>query len=228
MDPKTRQELIDFLSGFVTDNKLAKFDEVLAYRTRYVTVALENIYQPHNASAVMRSCDLFGVQDVHIIENTNRFTVNPGVTVGSSKWLNLHRYNTRERDNTAPCLVGLKQQGYTIVATTPHQDDVLLPDLPIVKPIALVYGTEDTGLSDTALELADVYMKIPQVGFTESFNISVSVALSLYDIVQRVRDSDVEWQLSEEEKTELRLAWLKKVLKRFQNLEGQFFAAREK
>lgn len=226
MDTKTRQELMDYLSGFITENKLAKFEEVLASRTRYVTVALENIFQPHNASAVMRSCDLFGVQDVHIIENSNRFTVNPGVTVGSSKWLNLHRYNNREQDNTAPCLLGLKEQGYTIVATTPHQDDVLLRDLPVDEPIALVYGTEETGLSETALELADVYMKIPQVGFTESFNISVSVALSLYDIVERVRASDVAWQLSEEEKTELRLAWMRKVVKRFRNLEDRFFENR--
>ena len=227
MDEHLRQELIEYLSGFVTENKLNKFEEVLSFRTRHITVVLEDIFQPHNASAVMRSCDLFGVQDVHIIENSNRFTVNPGVTVGSSKWLNLNRYNKRGEDNTTACLNHLKEKGYRIVATTPHCDDVLLPDLSIEKPFALLYGTEETGLSDRAMELADEYMKIPQVGFTESFNISVSVALSLYDVAHRVWASGIDWQLSEEERIELRLRWLRKVVRRYQSLEDHFFATRE-
>lgn len=226
MENEIRRELMEYLAGFVTENKLRKFDDVLASRTRHVTVVLEDIFQPHNASAVMRSCDLFGVQDVHVIENTNRFTVNPGVTVGATKWLNLHRHRQRGADNTTACLTSLKEQGFRIVATTPHRNDVQLPDLPIDKPFALIYGTEETGLSETALNLADEFVKIPQVGFTESFNISVSVALSLYDVMQRIWRSDLDWHLREEERRELRDAWVKKVLSRHQALAKRFFADR--
>jgi len=226
LDSKTRADLIDYLGEFITDNKREKFEEVLKYRTRHVTVVLEDIYQPHNASAVIRSCDLFGVQDLHVIENSNRYTLNPGVTVGSSKWVSLNRYNKRDEDNTAPCLRILKEKGYRVVATTPHRDDIMLPDLPVDKPLALVYGTEDTGLSEQALELADEYVRIPQVGFTESFNISVSVALSLYDVIQRLWNTDVDWKISEDERLELKLSWMRKVLARHKGLEDRFWESR--
>jgi len=226
VDKALQQDLIRYLTGFITDNKRDKYEEVLALRTRYITVVLEDIFQPHNASAVMRSCDLFGVQDIHVIENTNRFTVNPGVTVGSSKWLSLNRYNQRDADNTTACLSQLRARGYRIVATTPHRQDCLLHDLPVDKPFALLFGTEETGLSETALNLADEFVRIPQVGFTESFNISVSVALTLYDTTQRLRQSGLPIGLSEEEKAEIRLAWLRKSIRRSKMLEERFFEER--
>jgi len=228
LDSKLRGEVIEFLAEFITDNKKNKFDEVLNMRTRHVTVVLEDIYQPHNASATIRSCDIFGIQNLHVIENRNRYTLNPGVTVGSSKWVTLHRYNTRDQDNTVPCINALKEKGYRIVATTPHRDDVLLPDLPIDQPLALIYGTEDTGLTETALEMADEYVRIPQAGFTESFNISVSVALSLYDIMNRLWRSEINWRLGEEEKLDLKLEWMRKVLARHKGLEERFWADRKK
>lgn len=220
--PETRRQLIGYLGDFVTENKMEKFSRVLPTRTRHITIALEDIYQPHNASATVRTCDLFGIQDLHVIENRNHYTLSPGVSVGASKWVTLHRYNQRGEDNTSACIMGLKEAGYRIVATTPHHDEVLLHDLPVDRPLALLFGTEETGLSDRALEQAEEYVKIPQVGFTESFNISVSVALVLYELTQRLRASDVDWRLSEEEQEILLLTWMQKTLSRFPQLVHNF------
>ncbi len=222
MDPETRLRVIEFLNEFVTLNKRQKFEQVLDQRTRHLTLVLEDIYQPHNASAVIRTADCFGIQDVHIIENKNRFTLNPNVSVGASKWTTMHRYNKRDTDNLQLCMESLKQRGYTVVATTPHRDDVELEQLPIDKPLALAFGTEVTGLTPEFLEQADGFVKIPMFGFTESFNISVSVALVLYNLSQRLRNSSVDWALSEDEKLELRLTWLRKVLARHKGLEERF------
>jgi tRNA (guanosine-2'-O-)-methyltransferase len=222
MDAETQLRVIDFLNEFVTENKRNKFEQVLEQRTRHLTVVLEDIYQPHNASAVIRTADCFGIQDIHVVENNNRFTLNPNVSVGASKWTTLHRYNRREEDNLQHCVDALKQNGYSIIATTPHRDDVELQDLPIDKPLALAFGTEETGLTPEFLEKADGFVKIPMVGFTESFNISVSVSLVLYELSNRLRASNMNWTLSEEEKRELRLTWLRKVLARHKGLEQRF------
>jgi len=220
------KEFLDHLVSFVSENKQNKFTEVLNNRTRHLTVVLEDIYQPHNASAVLRSCDCFGVQDIHIIENRNKYNVNPKIVVGSNKWLDL-KYHNEQKENTLACINDLKAKGYTIVATTPHNDDVLLPELPIDKPIALMFGTEQDGLTDVALEHADVFMRIPMYGFTESYNISVSAALSLQSITDRLHKSDVEWQLSEDEKNEIKLDWAKKVVRNWKGYEKEFLRARK-
>ncbi len=227
LDTATLVALTEYLSGFITENKGQRFDEVLAQRTRHIVVALEDIYQPHNASATVRSCDCFGIQELHVIENRNRYTINPSITLGSSKWVELHRWNTPEHDNTTSCLSGLKQRGYRLVATTPHTDN-LLPDLDIQEPVALLFGTEETGLTDTALELADERVRIPMYGFTESFNISVSVALTLHDVITRMHRSELDWGLSERDRQEIRYRWVKKVLKKKKSelLERTFFTKR--
>ncbi|MFC1842897.1 TrmH family RNA methyltransferase [Candidatus Dependentiae bacterium] len=201
------KDLIDYLSEYVTENKSQKIDEVLAGRTRYLSVVLEDIFQTHNASAVVRSCECFGVQDLHIIEKRNQFSPMNSVAKGSAKWLDFYRYKT-----TSECFKDLKKSGYKIVATTPHKKSVDLHELPIDQKMVLVFGTEGEGLSKEAMNLADEYVTIPMVGFTESFNISVSVAICLYDITQRLRDLPVDWQLSQAEILDIKLNWLKKVV----------------
>ncbi len=222
MNVETQLRVIEYLNEFVTENKRNKFEQVLEQRTRHLTVVLEDIYQPHNASAVVRTTDCFGIQDIHIIENRNRFTLNPTVSVGASKWTTLHRYNQRDTDNLPTCLDNLRDKGYRIIATTPHRNDVNLSDLPIDKPVALAFGTEESGLTQEFLEQADGFVRIPMVGFTESFNISVSVALTLYELTNRLKASEIEWKLNDDEKRELRLTWLRKVLARHKGLEERF------
>lgn len=220
-DLETRKELLDFLLTYITPNKQRKFDEIIEQRTRHITIVLENIFQPHNASAVLRTCDCFGIQDVHIIENEYKYEVNPDVALGSSKWLNLIKYDKLE-NNTRPALDALKQKGYKIIATTPHQDDINLQDLPVDSKIALLFGTELEGLSDTALEEADAFMKIPMYGFTESFNISVTAALVMFHLTEKLRNSDIGWKLTEEERIDVKLDWARKAINRSEVFERQF------
>lgn len=223
-DPALRRALANHLEQFITENKRQRFEEVVANRTRHVTVVVEDIYQPHNASAAVRTCDLFGVQDLHVIENKHRYSLNPGVSVGASKWVTLHRWNQRGEDNTKRCFDDLKAKGFRVVATMPNEHDILLPDLPIDKPLALVFGTEQTGLSPRAAELADDFVKIPMVGFTESFNISVSVALCLYDVMHRLWRSEIDWRIPTDEHDELRLEWLQKAIAKSPALIQDFLA----
>ncbi|MFP4572779.1 MAG: TrmH family RNA methyltransferase [Desulfobacterales bacterium] len=226
MDRLLKAQLIKYLSGFVTQNRFDTFDRVLEHRTRYITVALENIFQPHNASAVLRSMDCFGIQDAHIIENGYEYRINPDVALGASNWLTLMKYNSGPH-NTEAAISSLRGRGYRIVAATPHFRDVSLPDFDLYRGrAAIFFGTELEGLSDVLLDNADEFLSIPMYGFTESFNISVSAALVFYELVQRLKGSNLDWQLSEEEKQELRLQWLKQSVKRSDLLVKRFLTKR--
>lgn len=222
MDKSLQLQLLEYLKQFITEDRWEKINEVLDGRTRYLTVVLEDIYQPHNASAVLRSCDGFGIQDVHIIENKNEFDPNKGVTIGADKWIRCHTYNREGENNTAACYRKLREKGYKIIATTPHSEEVTIDEVSLEEPVALVFGAELTGLSDYALEQADGYASIPMVGFSESFNISVGAALCLYELSTRLRKSDYDWALSEGEKRELRLNWVKKSVRAADKLEQKF------
>lgn len=226
-DDNNRKKLLDFLLGFVTGNRIRKFEAALAHRTRYLTIVLEDIYQPHNASAVLRSCDCFGIQDVHIIENRYRYEVNPDVALGSSNWLSLYKYGS-DADNTGSCLASLKRSGYRIVATSPHEDDFTPETLPLDQKTALVFGTELEGLTGNAKDMADAFVRIPMYGFTESLNISVSAALLLFTLSERLRRSDADWHLSEAERTEIMLQWARSTLKKADAIEREFFRKIEK
>ena len=216
------KDLISFLSQFVTPERFETFNRVIQYRTKYISVALEDIYQPHNASAVLRTCDCFGVQDVHIIENRNTYKVNPDVALGASKWLNLYRYSEKE-NNTLDAINELRNKGYRIIATTPHTNDVNLDDFDIEKSkFVLFFGTELQGLSQLMMDNADEYLKIPMYGFTESFNISVSAALTMHHLSEKMRKSNINWQLSEEEKDQILLNWLKTTVKRSDEIISEY------
>jgi len=202
---------LDYLWDFVPPNKQQLFKEHVKNRTRFLTVVLEDIYQPQNASAVMRTCDCFGVQDIHIIENRNQWEYNPEVERGSSKWLSISRYSSGE-NNSEACIESLKAKGYQIVATTPHTDLTLNSFKP-ENPVALVIGTEKQGVSQTILSKADHHLKIPMVGFTESLNLSVAAAICIHHIINELRDSEIAWQLSDEQVQDVLLEWCKKTVK---------------
>ncbi len=221
------QELITYLSGFITEERKKRFDEVIKNRTRYVTIGLEDIFQPHNASAVLRSCDCFGVQDVHIIENENKYTINPEVALGSYKWLTLNRYNKKGENNTLNCIQTLKQQDYAIAVTSPHKDSYTIENVPLNKKLALFFGTELQGMSEELEKNAEVFVKIPMMGFTESFNISVAAAISMYTLSNRLRKESVQWQIPEREKDEIILQWLRNTIPKAELLEKDFLEKRK-
>lgn len=214
-------KLIDYLKDFTTESRLKRFDDVLQFRTRHITVALEDIYQSHNSSAVLRSCDCFGIQDVHIIESENEHIVNPDVALGSSQWLNIYKYSHSE-NNTKKCIENLKTQGYKVYATTPHKNNFLINEIDVSEKTALIFGTESDGLSESAMNLEDGFVKIPMFGFTESFNISVSAAIFMFNLTQRLRASDIDWKLTISEQTDLKLNWLKQTIKSAELLEKKF------
>ena len=219
---KSKIQFINYLSELISEKRRAKFDEVLNYRTRHITIALEDIYQPHNASAVLRTCDIFGIQDIHIIENTNEYSVSRDIALGSAQWLNLIKYN-QSQNKTIDCIKQLKKKGYKIIATAPGVNNLSIDELPIDKPIALLFGTELTGVSDTVKEHADELVTIPMFGFTESFNISVSAALCLNILTKKMHDSTVDWKLKDDEKNELLLTWLKNSIRKVEFVEKEFY-----
>ena len=212
-NPVISNELIAYLSNFVTEERFRKFRDTIRYRTRHLTIALEDIFQSHNASAVLRTCDCFGIQDVHIIENRNKYEVNPDVALGASKWLDLLKYNN-QGNNTVSCITALKNQGYRVVATTPHKDGYTPETLPLDRKTALIFGTELAGLTPEALELSDDFIRIPMVGFTESLNISVSAAIFIQTLTTRLRNLEIPWQLSEHEQNAITVNWLRQSIKK--------------
>ncbi len=201
-------QLLKYLQNHITDRRQELFKEVLARRTRHFTVVTEDVYQLHNTSAVMRTCDVFGIQDLHVVEEKLGKRVDREIAMGAQKWVSLNRY-----DSIETCMDTLKQQDYQLIATTPHNESTLLHEFDVTKKSAFFFGKEREGLSDTVLNNADGYLKIPMYGFTESLNISVSAAIILQDVVTRLKQSDIDWKLSEEEKHEIELMWTKNTLK---------------
>lgn len=219
--PNDIQKRIEFLGSFMTPERFEKILHHVQFRMRHLTVVIEDVYQPHNASAVLRSCDCFGIQDVHIIENQNTYEVNPDVALGSAQWLTLKKFSG-ENSNTLKCYEELRSKGYRIIATTPHTDDVLLEELDVTSPFALVFGTEKEGLTCEAIEKADQCVKIPMFGFTESLNISVSAAICLHFLTMKIRRDVKNWPLTGEDQKKIILEWLRCSLKDAKALECEF------
>jgi tRNA (guanosine-2'-O-)-methyltransferase len=216
------QKLLEYFEGYLTDKRKQTFKDVLSQRTRHFTVVLEDIYQAHNASAVVRTCDIFGVQDIHAIENKYTNKVSRHVAKGSQKWLNIKRYR-EDGDNTTACLNHLKKEGYQIIGTTPHNNSCMLQEFDITKKSAFVFGVEAEGISDIVKDNADGFLKIPMVGFTESLNISVAAAIILQDVTTKLRESTINWQLTDQEKKVLYFDWVKKTIKNVDKIEEYYF-----
>ena len=220
------QHLIDYLSQFLTEERFLLFKRVISNRTRYLTVVLEDIFQTQNASAVLRSCECFGIQDVHVIENRNKFQVNTDVVRGSTNWLDLHIHNKNENNNTLCAIEHLRSEGYRIVATTPHDGDVDLENFNLHKgKTAIFFGTERRGISNIVKENADEFLKIPMHGFTESLNISVSVAVIIHYLTLKMRELDLDWRLSTEEYNALLVRWMANNVKGGDLIVKKYFEA---
>jgi len=209
--------LLNYLETFLTENRKQRFEEVLSNRTKHFTVAVEDIYQLHNTSAVIRSCDVFGIQEVHVIEERNIKKIDREIAMGAQKWVDIHRHHRIQE-----CLGAIRSKGYKVIATTPHEGNVELDDFDIHDKACFFLGNEAEGLSDLVLKEADGFLKIPMVGFTESLNISVSAAIILQHVTSRLRKSDIDWQLSENEKNEKKLDWIKRTIKSYDKIVDHF------
>jgi tRNA (guanosine-2'-O-)-methyltransferase len=220
---EVQSRLYDHLSQFVSDHKRDFVEKVLANRTRYVTVVLENIFQSQNASAVIRTCECMGLQDIHVVENTAKYQLNVRVLKGSDKWLNIERYRTKLVNNTETCFATLRQNDYRIMLADPSEDGIPIDEIDVTaNKLAFVFGNELRGVSDYALKNCDQKVRIPMFGFTESLNISVSAAICLTTILPKLRASGTAIGLSEEEKKVISLNWFKKIVKRSDIVEREF------
>lgn len=212
MNDNTKIALIDYLKDFLTDERVEKINKIVTQRTRHISILLENIFQQQNASAVLRSAECMGVQDIHVVENNNVFEVDPEVAMGAAKWLTIYNYNQKQ-NNTIDAIKGLKANGYRVVATMPHEKESMIDEIDLSVPTVFMFGTELTGLSEDAINHADAFVKIPMYGFTESFNISVSAAMVMQSATTRIRNSEINWQLPIQAQEDLILEWYQKSLK---------------
>lgn len=211
-------KLLEYLESYLTDNRRQRFNDVLSMRTKHFTVATEDVYQLHNTSAVIRSCDVFGIQDIHVVEEVNTKKIDREIAMGAQKWVDVHRYNSVKE-----CIHHLKNEGYRIVATTPHTEDNALKDFDVREKACFFFGRETEGLSQDVMDAADEFLKIPMVGFTESLNISVSAAIILEHTTSKLRESTLDWKLSDEELVAKRFDWIKKTIKNYDAIVQHYY-----
>ncbi|GAA0748487.1 RNA methyltransferase [Gaetbulibacter jejuensis] len=212
-------KLLDYLESYLTENRRTRFNKVLSQRTKHFTVATEDVYQLHNTSAVIRSCDVFGIQEVNIVEEINSKRIDREIAMGAQKWVDLNRFHT-----VKDCIKDLKSKGYQIVATTPHTNDCLLHEFDVTKKSCFFFGRETEGLSQEVIDNADCYLKIPMSGFTESLNISVSAAIILQHVTTKLKQTEINWQLTETERLEKRLDWIKKTIKSYDKIVERYYS----
>jgi tRNA (guanosine-2'-O-)-methyltransferase len=208
-------------ASYLTERRRERIQNALDNRTRRLTVLLEDIYDPLNGNAVLRTADGLGIQDIHVAENRHKFTVHSKVSGHASRWLTIHRYRVdfaeekvdfRIKPTVLPASTKLafetlRSRGYKIIATSPRGKSVSLKNLDITEKYAIALGSEHWGLSDWAIENADMAVALPMRGFTESYNISVTGAMVLHFLSERLRSETSDWQLPANEKQQLWDIW---------------------
>ena len=225
---KSDQDLLQYLKKFVTNERKKLFEKKIQERTQHITVVLENVFQGRNISASIRSVDCFGIQNLHIIENDNIFNDDSEVSMGAEKWITIKRYN-KKTHNSSEAIKYLKSKGYQIIATSPHNTDYDLYDIDITKKkTALFFGSEINGCSEETLSLADKRIKIPMYGFTESYNVSVSVSLCLQHLTYKMRKSNIDWRLPIEQQNNVMLQWLRNSIKSATAIEKNYLNKQDK
>lgn len=210
-------KLLAYLERFISEERKERFERILQMRTNYITVAAEDVFQLHNTSALIRSCEVFGIQQAHVVEGRFGQRLDKNIAMGAQQWVDIFRYK-----NTTDCIAALRQQGYKIIATTPHEDSCMLQDFVLEEKTALFFGTEKEGLSPAVLHAADGFLKIPMVGFTESLNVSVSAAIILQMLSSKLRASKLPWPLQKDEILEKRIDWTKKSIKSIDKIMNRY------
>lgn len=208
------QERLDYMTQFLTEERKEVLRRTLASRTHYMRIMTENMFHPQNASAIMRHCEAFGIQQIHTVEDRCRFDPSVNIVRGTQKWVDVEHHDT-----TKEALEALKSEGYRIVATTPHRCSVTPETFDVTKgKFALVFGTEHAGISDDVIEAADDFLMIPMCGMVESLNVSASAAILIYMLSQRIRQQVDGWQLSDDEQLKLLTRWTMSSVRDFEGI----------
>lgn len=207
----------------ITPNKIGLFEKIAPQRSRHLVIGLENIQQDHNASAIMRTMDCLGFQELHLIEKNNNYQFQRDIALGAARWLDVMQHQ-QEPEPVLDSIAHLRQKGYQIVATSPHINASTPQNIDLTQPIALFFGAEKHGISEELSANADAFLHIPMHGFTESFNLSVSAALVLSALRTRLEASSIDWLLSPEAQTELKISWCERILNGGPHLAQKFRA----
>jgi len=213
----TTKEYLTYLEDFITKERLHKINSIIQQRTNHLTVVAEDVYQLHNTSAVLRSCDVFGIQQLHIIEQKYGKNIDSEIALGAQKWVDVYRYN-----NPISCVRTLKKQGYKIIIASPHHQALTSDDIDISKPLGIFFGNEKNGVSKEVMDFADGYLYIPMFGFTESLNISVAAAIIMHNLTQRLRKSTIPWELSEAVKLKTKIKWIENSVRSLNSIQKKY------
>ena len=215
------QEYLDYLHECITPERKSKITTVLSQRSKHYTVVIEDIYQLHNTSAVLRSCDVFGVQQLHVIERKYGKKIDSEIALGAQKWVDVFRYK-----HPVDCIESLKGQGYKIIVTSPHLDASTPETIEINQPFALFFGNEKKGISEEVISQADGFMTIPMMGFSESLNISVAAAIAMQELSKRIRSSEISWELTKPVALQTEIHWVEQSVRSLESVQQKFLKQR--
>ena len=208
------RERLDYMTQFLTEERKLTLRRTVEQRTHYMRIMTENMFHPQNASAIMRHCEAFGIQQIHCVEDRCKFDPSVNIVRGTQKWVDVEHHET-----TAEALSALKSEGYRIVATTPHRCSSTPESFDVTKgKFALVFGTEHAGISQEVIEAADEFLMIPMCGMVESLNVSASAAILIYMLSERIRQSVDGWQLSDAEQLKLLTRWTMSSVRDFEGI----------
>ncbi|WKV11540.1 RNA methyltransferase [Marivirga harenae] len=226
MDVELNHFLTQKFGEFLSEERKGFIESVLENRTEFMRVVLEDIRDPHNANAIIRSGECLGIQHYHIIENENAFKLGRGVSRGAIKWVDVHQY-PESKTPTKDVLSDLKSKGYKIVVTSPNGNACSPEDLHLTQPFAVVMGNERDGVSEESKAMADDFVRLPMHGFTESYNVSVASGIIFYSLISKIRSLVENWQFDDQTKADYRLQWYKKCMARPDDYERFFVKAFE-
>ncbi|MCO4761962.1 MAG: RNA methyltransferase [Myxococcales bacterium] len=202
-DGQSRWPETDVLEDVVNPRRVQRIDHILGQRLQSITAVYENIYDPHNVAACMRTSEGFGLQDVHVVTETEEYRTPTTITKSADQWMTAHRWDT-----TDACIAHLKAEGFQIWVSDLAAEKPLA-ELPVEGKIALVVGNEANGVSEAIRQAADQRYILPMSGMVQSFNLSVALAISLQQVVpvRRKQLGDMG-DLSVERQWSLRQRWL--------------------
>ncbi len=199
---KQKKELFLHLSKHLSETKLPLFEQVWSNRNSALRLVLENIYQPLNASAILRTADALGVHWIDVVENEHPWTINRKIAKGALDWLKIEKHQ-----EVTAVLNLAKLQGFEIAVTDFSPEAISIYEYVPTRPVALVMGTELSGISKKVKEMADVSLVIPMTGFSKSLNVSVAAGIAISHLTLPTQSLSSQFPFQEEEKYDAFIQW---------------------
>ncbi|MEG0927809.1 MULTISPECIES: TrmH family RNA methyltransferase [Chryseobacterium] len=199
---KDLAQTFEYLKQFLTEERLAKIKHFSQESSDFVLPVMDDVYQFRNAAAIIRSVEACAFHKVVAMEEENVFNPNLTVTKGAETWVEVEKM-----PKNIASLQNIKDRGYKILAVSLEKNAVMLPEYEITEPIALVFGTEQAGVSEEVIDFADETLAIPMFGFTRSYNVSVAAGICMYELKQKLLKSNIDYKLNEQKLLEMQIRW---------------------